>query len=106
MLTAEGWKWLADWVAGEVSNGGWVIVAGDGKSGAAPVKTATVEDLDGGGYRLVVTAVFASADSNFTWAQRRLKLADGTVIDAEDEDLGRKAEGSEWEIAVKIDFGA
>jgi len=107
MLTPEGWEWIADWVAGEVANGGFIIVADlEGHSGAAPVRSATVEKQENGAYRLTATAVFAEADSNFTWNKRKIKLADGTEIEAEEEDLGRKAEGAEWEIAVKIDFGA
>lgn len=104
MFTPEGWQWLAEWVGQEVGNGGWIVVAGGGKSGAAPITSATVSDNGDGTYVLTCVATFAEADANFEWEKRMVKLPDGKVIDALEEDLGRKAEGSEWQMTVKIDF--
>jgi hypothetical protein len=105
MFTPEGWEWMAKLVADQVGNGGWIVIAGGGKSSAAPVKQVEVTDQGDGAYRLTAVAVFAEGDANFEWEKRLVKLPDGTVIDALEADLGRKAEGAEWEIAVKIDFG-
>lgn len=105
MFTPEGWEWLAKWVSEQLGNGGWIVVAGDGKSGAAPAREVAVADNGDGSYRLTCVATFTEDDANFTWEKRLVKLPDGTVIDRVEEDLGRKAQGAEWDIAVKIDFG-
>lgn len=105
MFTPAGWKWLSRWVAGEVGNGGWIVVAGEGKSAAAAAREVAVEDRGDGSYLLTCVATFTEDEANFTWEERLVKLPDGTVVDAVKEDLGRKARGAEWDITVKIDFG-
>lgn len=104
MFTPEGWEWLAKWVAEQVGNGGWIVVAGEGKSAAAPVRQVEVTDQHDGTYRLTAVAIFKEDDANFEWEKRLVKLPDQTVIDSLAEDMGRKAQGSEWEMTVNIDF--
>lgn len=106
MITPEGWERIARWQAGEIENGGLLGVTNGTVSAWATVSAVAVSALDGGGFRVAVEAIFAQDQANFEWTARSLKLADGTVIEAEPEDLGRKAEGAEWAIAVRIDFGA
>jgi hypothetical protein len=105
MFSPEGWRWLAERVAEQLGNGGWIVVAGDDTSAAAPAREVAVSDNGDGSYRLTAVATFTENDANFTWEKRLVKFPDGTVIDRVEEDLGRKAQGAEWDIAVKIDFG-
>jgi hypothetical protein len=106
MLTPDGWQQVAEWLAGRIQEGAWVVVAdSQGQSAVATVSKVETKPIEGGGTRLTCSAAFPAADANFEWTKRSIKLADNTVIDREVEDLGRKVEGSEWEIEVGIDFG-
>lgn len=104
MFTPEGWEWLANWVAGEVRNGALLVVSDGAQSASAPIATVEVtQDQDS--YVLTATASFAEGEANFEWKDRSIKLGDGTVIDSLREDLGRKAQGAEWDLTVQVTFG-
>jgi hypothetical protein len=108
MFTPEGLKWLADWIADEVK-GGWIVVSdGQGNSDVATIDTIVVEENDpqegeGQVYEVVCTATFGEEVGNFEWAKRSIKLTDGTVIDSNTEDAGRKVQGSVWTAEVTLE---
>lgn len=80
---------------------------------------ASIEVTDGGenragtvivgrareGQELVFSGEFDADFANFDWRVRRVLLEDGTVIDEEQEDMGRKASPSVWNLEIRVAFG-
>lgn len=105
MLTPEGAKWMADWIVERLLAGSWIVVSdGAGESAVATIAEARTVEVEGA-YSVEATATFGEGEANFEWSKRSIKLADGTVIDADDTDAGRKALGAEWTYAVTIEVG-
>jgi hypothetical protein len=106
MLTPEGAKWMADFIVERLLAGAWIVVSdGAGESAVATISGARVEQEEDGDCRVVAVAVFGESEANFEWSKRSIKLADGTVIDADETDAGRKVAGAEWTYEVTIDVG-
>ncbi len=106
MLTPEGAKWMADWIVERLLAGAWIVVSdGAGESAVATIAEARTVEQDGA-YSVVAAATFGEEEANFEWSKRSIKLADGTVIDADETDAGRKVAGAEWAYEVTIDVGS
>jgi hypothetical protein len=104
MLTPEGAKWMADWIVERLLAGSWIVVSdGAGESAVATISEARTEEDADGDYQVVATATFDENSANFEWKKRSVKLADGTVIDSDEEDAGRKVEGAVWTYDVTIE---
>lgn len=103
MFTPEGLEWVGEWIAEELREGAWLVVAdGQGESAVATITEATYVVRDDGSSVVECTALFDSDQANFEWAKHDIKLANGTVIDRETEDLGRKASGAVWTLKVAV----
>lgn len=106
MFTEEGTEWLGEWIAGELQNGAWIVVAdGQGESAVATITEAKYVTRDDGSTVVECVALFDEQNANFEWTKRSVKLNDGKIIDREVEDMGRKKQGSVWTIKVSIDVG-
>lgn len=95
MWTSAGQAWLATLVGAEAL----VIVVADGQ-GAEARQEGEVR-VDGGAVE--ITATFGENDANFEWSERRIEV-DGTVIESDDADQGRKVQGMIWTVTVTLDF--
>lgn len=105
MLTPEGAQWLAAWMVERLLAGSWIVVSdGAGESAVATISDAQVVETEGT-YSVVASATFEEGEANFEWRKRSVKLADGTVIDSDEEDAGRKVAGAVWAYQVTIDVG-
>lgn len=51
---------------------------------------------------LILVATFGDGDANFEWRERLVISRDGVVVDREAQDLGRKAQGSEWTLEATL----
>lgn len=109
MITPEGTDWLAKLIATHLQ-GGWIIISdGKGESYPAPItsievqgETDDTEDPEG---RIVLaTAEVGENEANFEWAKRSVKLTDGTVLDSDESDGGRKVQGAVWTAEVAFDL--
>lgn len=105
MLTSPaGQKWLAGLIARSVEGGS--IVVGDGAQVAqSAIESIEVVEIKGDGeatFGVQCEATFGAQDANFEWSRNGVKLADGTEVDADQKDGGRKVAGSAWTIAVVI----
>jgi hypothetical protein len=107
MLSADGAKWLAGLIAAQLLEGAWIVVSnGSGESAVATITDAKVGTADDGSAIVIAGATFGEADANFEWSKRSIKLKDGTVIDDDITDAGRKVEGAVWAYEVTIDVGS
>lgn len=110
MLTPTGVAHIWTLIAAELEQGGQLRVASgtsdDAQTAEAPVASASVERTEiGGGHHaplLVVTANFDSGQANFEWQVTTVILPSGTELDVAEEDLGRKAGGSDVSLTVKL----
>lgn len=101
MITPEGTEWLANLLATHLQ-GGWIIISdGNGESFPAAIEQITVSDDK---TQVLVGAEVGEGDANFEWAKRSVKLTDGTVLDADETDGGRKAQGAVWTAEVAFDL--
>lgn len=101
MFTPEGTEWLANLLATHLQ-GGWIIISdGAGDSYPAPIETITVADDHS---QVLIAAEVGENEANFEWAKRSVKLTDGTVLDADESDGGRKAQGAVWTAEVAFDI--
>ena len=101
MFTPEGYKWLADWIA-EEAQGGWIVVS-DGAGQSEVASITEIEVTEGESPTVICRATFTGDRANFEWAKRAVKLTDGTVIDVNEDDAGRKVEGAVWDVEVEIE---
>jgi len=103
MLTPEGQKQLARLIA-EWVRGGAIVVGNGTESAEAPIESIEVVQVEGDGvsYGVQVEATFGATAANFEWARNGVKLADGTEIDADQKDGGRKVAGAAWKLAVLV----
>lgn len=103
-FTAEGYDWLAHRIA-DSAQGGWIIISdGGGNSFPAPITSIEVQE-DGDARRVLLVAEnIGEDDANFDWAKRSVKFTDGTVIDSDESDGGRKAQGAIWTAEVAFDL--
>lgn len=100
MLTPDGVKWMAAWLVEEFRNA--VVVVSDGTQSAdSPVASVETVEEDGSTFVRLATE-FGSDQANFDWARRAVRLPDGTEVDAEETDGGRKVGGQVWEYEVRI----
>lgn len=103
MFTPEGLQWLGEWIAEELRESAWLVVAdGQGESAVATITEAVYKVREDGSSAVECTALFDSDQANFEWAKHDVKLKDGTIIDRETEDLGRKADGAIWTLKVAV----
>jgi hypothetical protein len=101
VFTPEGRTWLGEWIAEELMEGAWLVVAdGAGESAVATITDARYNEEEG---TVEASALFDSDNANFEWAKHAVKLKDGTIIDREVKDMGRKQSGSVWTLKVSID---
>lgn len=96
MLTSDGAKLAATWLS-ERLQGAQIVVA-NGREEASQDASVQVNADTG---EVVLRAEFGEGEANFDWSQRRVEW-NGTVFDLEDEDLGRKVQGSVWVAEVAI----
>lgn len=104
MLTRDGQKWLADMMA-ERLQGGAIFVSSGTETADTQVEAVEVVEIKGDGdsaFGVQCSGKFSATEANFEWARSGVKLADGTEVEAEDKDGGRKAVGSAWAITVVI----
>lgn len=105
MLTAEGATFILELLSGETADllqGGSIAVSDGGDQRASSeIESLRVEDGV-----LIATARFDEGFANFDWRRRELLTRQGKVIDQLDEDLGRKAAGAVWMIAVEVELGS
>lgn len=95
MLTPDGARdVLTDFAARAVS-----IRVTDGGDGVATT-VITEKTIDGA--ELSLQGEFESEFANFEWSRYEVLDADGRVLDAKDQDMGRKAAGSIWEVGALI----
>lgn len=98
MLTSAGAELI--WQA--VNPASWSLAVTDGAQRAVkPVETATID-----GEACVLACTFSGDEANFEWTAREVVASDGTLVDSEVEDNGRKAPGAEWRIEVVLTIGA
>lgn len=97
MFTERGLAHLAASLAADLENAQIVVTDGENQDGASVTKVA----VDGA--EVTATAVFGEDKANFDWKERWLIL-DGTVIDSETADFGRKSAGAVWSIDAVVDL--
>ena len=98
MLTEDGRAAVAEALAQRLEGGSLEVV--NGSQSARQAFDSSPEIADG---LVRVAATFGEQDANFEWSERRVLDAAGTVIDAEKQDLGRKAEGAVMALTVEIE---
>lgn len=106
MLTPEGAAHIWAMLTGSVDDsiqGGFIEVGSGSETDRQPIQNFVVAQVDGA-TRLTVDAEFGEEAANFDWSQRTVLTKSGVVIDVEQEDGGRKAQGSIWSIEVDIDL--
>lgn len=104
MLTSEGVARLWELVAPQISA---VRVSDGTQSADAAVTNVELGDPDqDGDTEITVTAVFQASEANFEWAEQSVVLEDGTVLDAEKKDLGRKTSASTAVATITLDLVA
>jgi hypothetical protein len=104
VLTPEGTDWLASLIA-EHLKGAWIIISdGKGESYPAPITSIEVQGEGGEDRVVLATAEVGENEANFEWAKRSVKLTDGTVLDADESDGGRKVQGAVWTAEVAFDL--
>lgn len=99
MFTAEG-VYLTLGLLAERLKGGQLRVLGPDEHNAA----AAIETVEFNAEGVVVSATFPADFANFEWRAREVVTTDGTVIDRQEEDLGRKAPGAEWTLEAVIEL--
>lgn len=103
MLTPEGQQWLARLMA-ESLRGGAIVVGNGTETAEAAIENIEVVQIEGedASYGVQVEGTFGATAANFEWAKNGVKLADGTEIDADQKDGGRKVAGAAWKLAVLV----
>jgi hypothetical protein len=104
MLTAEGAQRIWEILAGQSDDtldGGAILVEGGGQEARS-----AIEELSIAHGVLTATATFGEDFANFEWRHRELLTKQGVVLDAANEDMGRKASGHEWTITVEVELAA
>lgn len=96
-MTAEGRATVATLVRDWLRNGELVISDLAGATARAPAEV--IAD----GTTVVVTAVFDERTANFHWRRREVRAADGTLVDALEEDYGEKTLGAIWTLEVPLE---
>ena len=99
MLTAEGAAWL--WQLASAS--GLQIVVSDGTQEASVPAEVRGIVQDEGSATLTLECIFGAEVANFDWSRREVRAGD-VVIDVEEKDRGRKAQGAEWSMEVAIEL--
>lgn len=98
MLTPDGQRGLADavvaWLAGAR------LMAGDGQR-RVEVALDGEPWVDGEAGEVVLSATFDAATGNFDWRERGV-VVDGTVVDIDTTDGGRKPEGVPWTLIYRM----
>lgn len=105
MLTPEGIALLWNLAAGtsEDSIPGWSIVVSDGTTETAAGVAAPVVTQTDDGAEVLLMATFTEDEGNHEWTTRSVVSGDGVVVDVEDEDMGRKAQGdSTLEVVLEL----
>lgn len=103
-MTSDGLRWL--WEARVKALEGAFVRVGDGtqfsEAKVASVELVQSQNPDGSqGISAVLKTTFPGDDANFEWTQRDVFV--GKVkIDAVKEDMGRKAPGAAWDVAVLL----
>lgn len=104
MLTQDGQKWLAGLMADRLQ-GGAIVVGNGTETAETMIDKIEVVEIKGDGdtsFGVQCEGTFGATEANFEWSRNGVKLADGTEVDADQKDGGRKAAGSAWTIAVLI----
>jgi hypothetical protein len=103
LLTNEGIDQLLFIVAGlsdDTLDGGALCVSDGTQTAEAPFdEPPTVKDG-----KLMMSATFGEQVANFDWLERDIITANGLVLDHDEEDLGRKAEGAIWRLDAGIEL--
>lgn len=106
MLTPEGLAHIWSMLTGTSDDslaGGFIEVGAGTDTDRQPIRNFVISQ-EGSATRLTVDAEFGEESANFDWSQRSVLTKQGVVIDVEQEDGGRKAVGSVWEIEIDIDL--
>ena len=98
-MTPEARAWVAGLLAERLRDG--QLVVSDGTTTASAPVEVTID-----GAVVIVTGVFDERAANFHWQRREVLAADGTVVDALDEDLGEKMFGAIWTLEVPLEVEA
>jgi hypothetical protein len=100
VLTPSGATAVADFLAVRL-DGGSIRVGNDSDTASVPIQTAVTD-----GDTVTVRGVFPELEANFDWRYREVLDSDGTVIDRDDTDFGRKVLGAVWAVDVPITVAA
>lgn len=101
MLTPRGVAHIWTVLARELVDGGLLRVTDgtdDGQSAETRILRAEVVD----GPMLEVEGNFPQGTANFDWRRQIVVVPTGTELDVAEEDLGRKAGGSDWNLVVRL----
>lgn len=102
MWTEAGLAWLAQTVAENADRLTLVISDGQGEEVSRAIPGSAVQ-VDGS--TATITMTLGEDEANFDWRERRV-VFDGTVIDEDLTDQGRKVQGAIWTVAVTFDMQA
>lgn len=99
MLTSDGATRIAEILAGQFADARIVVANGSQEASAALDQAPSSQDG-----RLTFQATFGEQEANFDWSETRIVAADGTVLDVDRADGGRKAPGTEWTLTAEVDL--
>lgn len=102
MLTSEGAALLWAIVTGASDDR---IIALRVTDGSASATAALDEPARAEENALILVATFPDGVANFEWRERLVVSRDGVIVDRESQDLGRKAQGSEWTLEATLELG-
>jgi predicted NUDIX family NTP pyrophosphohydrolase len=106
VLTPEGIALLWSLAAGASEDRipGWSIVVSDGQTDTAAAVAEPVVAQTDGGAEVTLTASYGEGEANHEWARRQVVSGGGVVVDTEDVDMGRKAQGTVSGIEVTLEL--
>jgi hypothetical protein len=103
LLTTDGIDLLWYVLSGQSTDsldGGSLCVSDGAQKAEAPFDAAPI--VDGG--QIKVSATFGEQVANFDWLERDIISAGGVVLDHQEQDRGRKAEGSVWTLDAALEI--
>lgn len=97
MWTSSGLAFAATAVRERMGAATIEVADGQGESAQADAAVTVT------GATIVLSADFGEDEASFEWRERRVLAQDGTVLDEELADQGRKAPGAIWTVEVTLD---
>jgi hypothetical protein len=99
VITPEGIALALEEIAEALRNGGTLVVSDSVTSASALISDIAIADGV-----LTATATFGEGEANFEWREHQIVAADGTVIDKQPDDHGRKAQGAVWTLDAELEL--